>query len=195
MSNSYKKCPNGHFYQGDTCPYCETELFPLETVGMRTDLHTSVVPPGRETVIFNIPFCPHCKKKVKNSIPHPDWPIVGSIDGNAYDGKVPWNYKWDGRCENCGHDFSITMIQRINTPYNDRLTILRSSDRRIQEKRDGGFDSPDAFIGLSGIEIEQRNSTDSVQKVFISTNELKYLLDALKNSPFLEQLDWHEDYT
>jgi hypothetical protein len=164
MMNNYKRCSNGHFYIGDACPYCETELFPVKAVRTRTDkLHTTVTPPDRETEIANMPHCPYCGRPVKKGIPHPDWPIVGSIEGHAYDGKVPWNYKWDGRCENCGHDFSIMMIQRINTPYNDRQTILKSSDRRIQEKCDGGFDSPDAFIGLSGIEIEQRNSTDGVQ--------------------------------
>lgn len=193
--SDFKKCPNGHFYQGDTCPYCETELFPLETVGMRTDLHTSVVPPERETVILDIPFCPHCGKKVKNNIPHPDWPIVGSIDGNAYDGKVPWNYKWDGRCENCGHDFSITMIQRMDSSHNDRQTIARVSKRQVQAMSEDGYILNDAFIGLSGVEIEQRNSIDGVKKTFISTNELKYLINALKNSPLLEQLDWNEDRT
>ena len=24
MSEEYKKCPKGHYYQGDTCPYCKT---------------------------------------------------------------------------------------------------------------------------------------------------------------------------
>lgn len=24
MSNEFKKCPNGHYYQGDHCPYCKT---------------------------------------------------------------------------------------------------------------------------------------------------------------------------
>ena len=194
----YKRCSRGHFYQGDTCPYCETELYPLESGITRTDTeHKSVIDLAlfRETELAKIPHCSFCGQPIKKGFPRPDWPIVGSIEGGAYDGKVPWNYKWDGRCENCGHDYSITMIQRINTPYNDRQTILKSSDRRIQEKCDGGFDSPDAFIGLSGIEIEQRNSTDGVQKVFISTNELNYLLKALKNSPILEQLDWREDYT
>jgi hypothetical protein len=142
-----------------------------------------------------IPTCSHCGQAIKRCIPHPDWPIVGSIEGGAYDHKVPWNYKWNGRCENCGHDFSFEIIQSINSPYNDRQTILRTSDRRIQKKGESGFDLLDAFIGLSGIEIEQRNSTDGVQKVFISTNELKCLLNALKDSPFLEQLDWSEDYT
>lgn len=143
----------------------------------------------------NGPYCPYCGQRVRNSIPHPDWPIIGSIEGHAYDGKVPWNYKWDGRCENCGHDFSITIVQKINSPYNDRQTLLKVSDRHLQEKGDNGFLIPDAFIGLSGVEIEQRNSIDGVQKIFISTNELKYLLNALINSPFIEQLDWSEDYT
>ena len=24
MANEFKKCPNGHYYQGDHCPYCKT---------------------------------------------------------------------------------------------------------------------------------------------------------------------------
>ena len=52
-----------------------------------------------------------------------------------------------------------------------------------------------SFIGLSGVEIEQRNSMDGVKKTFISTNELKYLINVLKDSPILKQLDWNEDLT
>ena len=47
--NNYKRCSNGHFYIGDACPYCETELFPVKAVRTRTDkLYTTVTPPDRE---------------------------------------------------------------------------------------------------------------------------------------------------
>ena len=187
--SKYKKCPNGHFYQGDVCPYCETELFPIGSYRTRSDVeHTSVAPPYRETETSSIPLCPHCGRPVRKGMPHSDFPIIGSIEGNAYDGRIPWNYNWDGKCENCGYDFSISMHQKIHTGK-DRYTTVRVSVRRIER------DLSDDLIGLSGVEIEQRNSIDGVKKTFISTNELKYLINALKDSPLLEQMDWYEDRT
>lgn len=141
--------------------------------------------PGEELRI--IPICPHCGQPLRNSVPHHF--DIGSIEGNAFDGKVPWNYLWDGRCECCGHDFSITMHQKIHTQQKDRYTTVRASARCIER------DLSDDLIGLSGVEIEQRNSIDGLKKTFISTNELKYLINALKNSPLLKQLDWYEDRT
>ena len=185
------QCRNGHFYEGDTCPYCPTQFY---AVGKGAVTERRAVG-NSHTEIVNMPICPHCGSAVRRSMPNPSFPIIGSIGGNAYDRKVPWNYGWDGRCENCGHDFSFTMTQKINSPYNDRQTIVRVSAKKIQEKGYEGTALMDAFVGLSGVEIEQRNSVDGVQKIFISTNELKYIANVLKNSPILEQLDWSEDRT
>ena len=83
----------------------------------------------------------------------------------------------------------------MDSSHNDRQTIVRVSKRQVQAMSEDGYILNDAFIGLSGVEIEQCNSIDGVKKTFISTNELKYLINALKNSPLLEQLDWNEDRT
>lgn len=190
--SKYKQCPKGHFYQGDVCPYCETELFPMGSNRTRTNVKQ---PPCMETETAYIPLCPHCGRPVRKGMPHSDFPIIGSIEGNAYDGRIPWNYNWDGKCENCGHDFSITMTQRMDSSHNDRQTIVRVSKRQVQAMSEDGYILNDAFIGLSGVEIEQHNSIDGIKKTFISTNELKYLINTLKNSPLLEQLDWNEDRT
>ena len=194
--SAFKKCSNGHYYVGDVCPYCKTnylngrwrEVYPIHNPGRMESSH-------REVVEDYIPRCPHCGKPVRKSIPCPNWPIVGSIEGGVYDKKVPWNYKWNGFCENCGHDYSISMTQMIDSPYNDRQTVLRTSDRRLQSKGRDGLVLFDAFIGLSGVEIEQYDDDGNFQKMFISTNELKFLINALKDSPLLEQSDWREDYT
>ena len=180
--SDYKQCPNGHYYQGDHCPYCK----PAPTV------HQDYM----ETEMANIPICPHCGRPVRQGLPHPNFPIVGSIRGNAYDGEVPWNYRWNGQCEHCGYDFSITMTQKIGSSnHNDRQTIVRVSERHLPVISEDGYTFPDAFTGLSGVEIEQRNVVDGVRTTFVSTNELKYLINALKNSPLMKQLDWSEDTT
>lgn len=124
MSDDYKQCPRGYNYKGDTCPYCKTEFFSVGYGKTKSDtLHTSVCHPAflttdSETRIVNMPFCTCCGKPIRKSIPHPDSPIICFVQGHAYDGKVPWNYRWDGRCENCGHDFSISMHQKIHTQEN-----------------------------------------------------------------------------
>ena len=94
---------------------------------------------------------------------------------------------WNGRCESCGFDFTITMRQKMSSSDEDRYTVVRVASETVES------DYVDVFMGLSGVEIEQRNSLDGVKKTFISTNELKYLINALKDSPILEQMDWYED--
>lgn len=187
--SQYKQCPNGHFYEGDACPYCKTRLYPDEDTPRN---HTLTGDPDcfyPSKIIVNMPTCPHCGKHIRKDVPLPTLIDIGSIEGDATDGKIPWNYDWNGKCDNCGHDFSISMTQRIhsNSPKYDRKTTLRTSWRRVF------YGSADQYVGLSGFEIEQYNGTDGSGKIFISTNELKYIIKALKNSPLLEQLDWNEN--
>lgn len=196
--NTRKRCPHGHIYEGDTCPYCRTELYPNAMETTTTLYDETVVQKTKPTVYSNdetasIPLCPHCGRPVRKEIKH--YQFIGSIEGNAFDGKTPWNFGWKGKCENCGYDFSISMTQKIDSPYNNRQTIVRVSKCIVQAMGSDGFILHDAFVGLSGIEIEQRNNIDGVKKTFISTNELKYLINALKDSPILAQLDWNEDKT
>ena len=157
--NGHKKCPNGHYYKGDFCPHCG------------------------ETIV-NAPLCPHCGELVRKRIHGYPYRIT-SIEGNT----KPWNYMWNGRCESCGFDFTLTMRQKLSFPEDDRYTVVRVASKPAES----GY--VDVFMGLSGVEIEQRNSIDGVKKTFLSTNELKFLINALNNSPLLEQLDWYENRT
>lgn len=133
-----------------------------------------------------MPICPHCGRTVRKDIPKPDWPIAGSVK-NAYDQKVPWNYHRDGTCEHCGHAFYITLFQEISKKES-RITTVKAASKQVET----GF--VDLIAGLSGVEIIQSSSSGTEQSIFISTNELKCMINALQDSPLLEQLDWREDY-
>ncbi len=161
---NYKQCAKGHYYTGSgNCPYCGSEE-------------------------AYIPCCPRCGEPIRKSIPIINWPVVGSLEGGAYDHKVPWNYQWNGICENCGHDFNIKMAQNLEREGIFRQTTIIVSGKSVPTR------FRDAHVGFSGVEIEQITS-EGTTKMFISTNELKFLLNALKNSPILDQWDWKEDYT
>ena len=114
-----KVCPNGHYYQGDHCPYCptvynnETKLYP-------------------QTGSNNIPICPHCgkplRKREKINQPYIGQ-TVGSV-GNPGDGMIPWNYEWNGRCDNCGHEFNINMVQNIQcTDLGNKHTSVKIMEK------------------------------------------------------------------
>ena len=34
----YKQCPNGHYYQGDHCPYCKTGASPASNTSSKTEV-------------------------------------------------------------------------------------------------------------------------------------------------------------
>lgn len=161
---NYKQCAKGHYYTGSgNCPYCGSEE-------------------------AYIPCCPRCGEPIRKSIPIINWPVVGSLEGNAYDHKAPWNYGWDGVCENCGHNFNIKMVQNLEKEGITRQTTINVSGMSIPTS------FIDAFIGLSGVEIKQQTK-EGLVTMFISTNELRFLLTSLKNSPILDQWDWKEDRT
>ena len=56
----------------------------------------------------------------------------------------------------------------------------------------------DQSLILSGVEIESRvggrTGDKQVQKIFLSTNELKCLLKVLSHSPILQQEDYEHDF-
>lgn len=138
-----------------------------------------------------IPICPHCGQPLRKAVQKPHWPIVGSIN-NAYDGKVPWNYLWDGKCESCGYNHNISIGQSIPCispePENkDKLTTVKVCSRKVMTFLDSA-------TVLSGVEIETHLDGEK-KSLFLSTNELKFLMDLLKDSPIIQQLDWGEDYT
>lgn len=189
MSSGYKKCPNGHFYQGDTCPYCPTQYYsvnevnPFDGVG---DLQQHI------EELMTIPVCPHCGRSLRKGIPRPEHCIVVSSLFDIRDRVVPWNYKWDGKCEHCGHDFNIAMHINMGStgPDNrERQTYVRVSaagfNHHLLSLNPGEFGTNTV---LSGVEINNKDG-----RVFLSTNELKYLIKMLQNSPILKQFDYYEE--
>ena len=140
---------------------------------------------------LEIPLCPMCGRPLRKSINRSTWAVVGS-SVNAYDNNVPWNYEWDGMCESCGYNHNIYIRQVIPTiRWGDciRMITVKAASQRVMT-------CLDAATVLSGVEIERFSEEErEKEKVFISTNELKQLLNMLKESPLLEQIDWSEDYT
>ena len=114
-----KVCPNGHYYEGEECPYCpkvydkEIRLYP-----------------GAGSV--NIPLCPYCGKPLRKreNINQPYiGQTVGSV-GNPGDGMIPWNYEWNGRSDNCGHEYNINMVQNIQcTDLGNKHTSVKIMEK------------------------------------------------------------------
>lgn len=186
MSNNktMKVCPNGHYYEGEECPYCPN---------LYGDDRTKVYPYHGEGNV-NIPTCPHCGRPIRKreNLYQPAGVVIGSIS-DIRDAKMPWNYNWNGRCDSCGHDFNINMTQNIG--YRDlgnkHTSVKVSYENHIYSITAG--EGEVYGLHLSGVEIETyvggRTGGNHKQKVFLSTNELKYLLKVLANSPILQQED------
>ncbi|MCH5243621.1 MAG: FHA domain-containing protein [Lentimicrobiaceae bacterium] len=56
MSSEFKQCPNGHYYQGDSCPYCKTRKQAGHATSLKTeafvgtdDDQATIVDPYRRT--------------------------------------------------------------------------------------------------------------------------------------------------
>lgn len=179
-NETLKHCPNGHFYEGEDCPYCPPH----------DDKKTRLYPTFARTE--NVPSCPHCGRPIRKIENIDIDRQIGSI-GNCRDGRVPWNYGWNGRCENCGQDYNIHIVQKLGgVDLGNKHTSVRVDSRYYLYSHTGN-----TSIVLSGVEIEtfveQRGDTTK-QKIFLSTNELKYLLKVLSNSPILKQEDCDVDY-
>lgn len=194
MSN-YKQCSKGHYYKGDVCPYCPTQLYP-NTAKRKTDtLHKSVAPPDFETEVANIPLCPHCGRTVRKCVPSPKKGVRVSSIKCLGDGIVPWNYMWDGRCEHCGHDFNVVMrIDMGSTSIDNKIreTTVKVSSRGFLHHITCNWKDWRS-TELSGVEIETKCGGNKHEKFFLSANELKYLMKVLQNSPILKQLDYYEE--
>ena len=199
IMRDFKKCPNGHFYEGDYCPYCPTQYYSLDDV--KPYVGAGNLRP-RALEQMTIPSCPHCGQPLRKGIPRPhldpatksNMPLeFGSVYG--LDGIVPWNYEWDGKCEYCGHDFSIKWGIRLHSTDSETPRIRETN---IKAKAIGYyFNSPtaDLFITtvLSGVEIETRCGSQR-ERLFLSANELKYLIKVLQDSPLIKQFDYLQGY-
>lgn len=189
-----KQCPNGHFYQGDVCQYCPTryysvnEVNPFDGVGYLQQHIEELI---------TIPVCPHCGKPLRKGIPRPEHGVTVSSMFDIRDHIVPWNYKWVGICEHCGNDFSFAM--RINmgstgSDNNFRETSIRVGARGFLHHITCDYGDWCSTI-LSGVEIETKCGSGKSEKFFLSANELKYIMEVLKDSPILKQFDYYEETT
>ncbi len=189
MMSALKQCPRGHYYEGNTCPYCPTQYYSIRNVNPfdgREYLHQHVAE------LMTIPSCPHCGQPLRKGIPRPEFGIVVSSLYDIRDRIVPWNYHWDGKCESCGHDFNIEMHIDMGSagPDNrERQTRVRvcaagfNHHERTMSPGEGGVNTV-----LSGVEITNKNG-----RVFLSANELKHLIKVLHNSPILKQFDYYTE--
>lgn len=136
-----------------------------------------------------LPLCENCHKPVRteNYIP-----VNNFSRGICY---PPWNSGWKGQCEHCNYDYNISLRQIVSNgswPI-ERRTLIKSNTKKY-------MDSMDSFVILSGVEVSVSEISGfeksvSTKELFISTNELKYILQKLKASPLLEQYDWDADCT
>ena len=198
--SALKQCPRGHYYQGDVCPYCPTQYYPnsghtrpTRTAGpnQHTPTFYPTETPTSTAAGADIPLCPHCGRPIRKFVPKDAG--ISSIKCLG-DGIVPWNYKWDGRCESCGHDFNVVMNINMGSYGPDcktRQTIVKVSSRGFCHNAEALCGEGWASTELSGVEIETKCG-GNVEKIFLSANELKYLIKVLRDSPILKQLDYYE---
>lgn len=195
-----KKCPNGHYYEGDVCPYCPTQYYPNYDPTLTTDPkpHKPTFYP-RDTptsTVFgtDIPLCPHCGSPIRKQLPIPPKGVCISSINHMGDGIVPWNYEWDGKCESCGHDFNIVMHIDMGSTGPDhkiRETKVTVGANEFTHHITIQIGEVLSATALSGVKIETDGPLGK-EKIFLSANELKYLMKALQNSPILKQLDYYE---
>ena len=187
------RCPKGHYYTGEYCPYCPTQYYPVSGDTKASPTYNPNTIPTDTTVIAThseIPLCPHCGKSVRKHVPMPPKDARISSIQNMGDGIVPWNFGWDGRCESCGHDFTIVMRIDMGSTGPDnkiRVTTVKASQKGFLHHITCDFGEWRSTV-LSGVEIETKG-----EKFFLSANELKYLMKALQNSPILKQLDYYDE--
>ena len=132
-----------------------------------------------------IPVCKYCGHRIRKGIPD-------SITQQYNNMVSPWNHEWDGKCECCGHDYSIY----LGTPviFDQKKKTLVTADSKMV----GELNNLDQYRVLSGVTIRtavgDENNSDRVHgEVFLSANELKCIIHALEGSPLLEQSDY--DYS
>lgn len=188
--SEYKQCPNGHYYDSaeyDRCPYCPREYVSIEDVHPMSDRELAIR-------MMTIPICKHCGHPLRKGIPRPPYGIAVSSLTDIRDNIVPWNYQWDGKCEHCGHDYNITMMLNMDSYGHDnktkQTTIKVSSKEYCHDFECCQGEGIDTV--LSGVEIHTKTDIQD-ETVFISSNELKYLLQALRDSPLCQQFDYETE--
>lgn len=204
-----KKCPNGHFYQGNHCPYCAPIRPMAENHGpfecpqcgacseeynggkcpycgerLRSLGNTmSTLSPSEFTRI--VPVCKQCGHRLRRTIPPSDG-MVSYI--HSWPEEVsPWNYKWDGKCEYCGHDYNVQMEMNIDNKQKKQTKAFADMMNVVIPPFCG------EYTCLSGVTIQTTIGGQPSGEVFLSANELQYLMESLKESPLMKQYDYLKD--
>lgn len=111
---------------------------------------------------------------------------------------TPWNVNWDGKCEYCGHDYNIN----LETPINDngkkknKTTFVKVDTNDSVHERYSISENGEKCIDvtrypvLSGVTIKTQVGDVMQGEVFLCADELKRLVDLLKDSPILKQYDY-----
>ena len=213
-SQNYKRCSNGHYYQGDHCPYCEPPRtiidygpyqapYRCDTCGTYSNEYNNGNCPycgtrlqgqpedtypwwrfsGHQTTI--IPICKHCGHRVRRGITSDSRVSYIQDDHKKI---TPWNYRWNGKCEYCGHDYSFDMETLLDIQGQKKRTTVSADSRVNLVNRNDHI-----YTVLSGVTIRTFVGETMRGEIFLSANELKYLLDSLEDSPLLEQCDYKFD--
>ena len=186
MSDNYKQCPRGHYYKGDTCPYCPTQYYSVNEVNSFDDVGNLQ---QHISELMTISICAHCGRPLRKGIPRPEHGLVVSSLYDIRDRIIPWNYQWDVKCENCGHDFNIVMhIDMGSTGLDNRVreTKVKVSSVGFPHRTITADLGEMRSTELSGVEIETKCDRGPSEKLFLSANELKHLMKVLQNSPILK---------
>lgn len=183
--SGYKQCPNGHYYEGDHCPYCPREYASMDELDFFANTRLA-------DQIMTIPLCRHCGSPLRRGIPHPPHGIVVSSINDIRDHIVPWNYLWDGRCEHCGYDYNVRMRVATGSTSIDnhcKYTTIKCAEHEVPHHITANLGERMATV-FSGVEIESWIDNGQHDKVFLSAKELQYIFKALQGSLILEQHDY-----
>lgn len=209
--SEFKQCPNGHYYEGDFCPYCtptrpmEEDHGPYECIhckacseeynggkcpycGEQLKSVSNQIPSWWFSDLTRIiPICKHCGHRLRRTVP-PSEGVVSYI--HSWQEKIaPWNYKWDGKCEYCGHDYRVQMELNVDDMQKKQTEVYADMKMVLTPP------FVDEFTCLSGVTIRTAIGGQPSGEVFLSANELRYLMDSLKESPLMEQYDYLFDGT
>ena len=81
--SEFKKCPNGHYYQGDHCPYCKSDNGTSRT-SVKTEIYAGGASTGGTVPIDGMGYTRSTKT---------------TVSGSGYQGTVPNGGSWDTRTE------------------------------------------------------------------------------------------------
>lgn len=165
-------------YNNGNCPYCGTRL-----QGQPEDTYPWWRFSGHQTTI--IPICKHCGHRVRRGITSDSRVSYIQDDHKKI---TPWNYRWNGKCEYCGHDYSFDMETLLDIQGQKKRTTVSADSRVNLVNRNDHI-----YTVLSGVTIRTFVGETMRGEIFLSANELKYLLDSLEDSPLLEQCDYKFD--